>query len=394
MSSLRVGVIGLGRVSGKILDVFALVDGVDLAGAADMRAAAREAFTARFHLPAYETAEALCASRDIDAVWVATPNPHHRDHVIAAARAGKHVICEKPMATTLAECDEMIAAADVARTQILMVSKILEAPIRAIRRIVDSGRIGAVFQINTMVFTDWLQRPRLADELRTELGGGILFRQAPHAVDIQRFIVGLPVSSVRAVTGRRDQNFATEGHFSALLAFENGVAGTMSLNGYGYFDGAELTYGVGESGQRRSLNVTRKVRPRRTSPMSDKEKYQMQTAVSAQSRDNAVSYAQPFYGLTVVSGDRGVIRQSETGLLVYDANGCEELSFPVDSRCAAELIELRDAIGAKRPVFPDGRWGRDTLNIANAMLRSSSEKREVLLSTPETTVAYLEKIHR
>jgi phthalate 4,5-cis-dihydrodiol dehydrogenase len=372
MTPLRVGILGLGRVSGKILEAFADVGSVELAGAADIRDEARAAFVARFRLPTFDTVDALCTAKDIDAVWVATPNQFHCDHVVALARAGKHIICEKPMATSLVECDAMIEAADANRVKLLMVSKVLETPIRAIRDLVETGRIGEVFQVSTLVYTDWLQRPRLADELDPELGGGIVFRQAPHAIDIQRYIVGRPVASVRAVTGRGDPGFAAEGHFSALLTYAGGAVSTVTLNGYGYFDGAELTYGIGESGQRRPLAAMRKPRQRRGGPVTERGKFRAKPATSPDG-----DHAQPFYGLTVVSGASGVIRQSERGLLVFDAGGCTGIELPRAARCSAELIELRDALKQDRPVFPDGRWGRDTLEVATRMWRSSMEGREI-----------------
>ena len=112
--TLRVGLIGLGQVSGKILEAFGQVEGVALAGAADIRASARESFSRRHGLPAYESIEAICSADNIDAVWIATPNTVHCEAVVTAARAGKHILCEKPMATSLAECDAMIAAAEKA----------------------------------------------------------------------------------------------------------------------------------------------------------------------------------------------------------------------------------------------------------------------------------------
>ena len=372
MAPLRVGILGLGRVSDKILAAFPHVGGVELAGAADIRAEARTAFAARFRLPTFETVDALCAANDIDAVWVATPNQFHRDHVVALARAGKHIVCEKPMATSLAECDAMIEAADANRVKLLMVSKVLETPIRAIRELVEGGRIGEVFQVSTLVYTDWLQRPRLAEELDPELGGGIVFRQAPHMIDIQRYIVGRSVASVRAVVGRGDPGFAAEGHFSAMLIYAGGGVSTVTLNGYGYFDGTELTYGIGESGYRRPLAVTRKPQRRRTRPVTGQEKFHAGAATDADGEQ-----AQPFYGLTLVSGASGVIRQSERGLLVFDAGGCTGIELPLAERCTAELIELRDAVKQDRPVCPDGRWGRDTMEIVTRMWRSSVEGREL-----------------
>jgi hypothetical protein len=81
-----------------------------LAGGADNRAEARAAFADVYDRPVFSSVAALCARDDVDAVWISTPNTLHAEHAICAARNGKHVICEKPMAVNLRECDRMIAA--------------------------------------------------------------------------------------------------------------------------------------------------------------------------------------------------------------------------------------------------------------------------------------------
>ncbi|NDB70622.1 MAG: gfo/Idh/MocA family oxidoreductase [Methylocystaceae bacterium] len=304
--------------------------------------------------------------------------------MLTACRAGKHVICEKPMAINAAECEEMIRVADEHGVQILMVSKVLEAPIRAMRSIVKSGRLGQVFQISTLVYTDWLQRPRLPEELDSTLAGGIVFRQGPHAIDIQRYIIGKPMVSVRTVAGRRDPHFSTEGHFTSLFFFNEGVTGSVTLNGYGYFDGAELTAGVSESGRIYSQEQLRRRKIRRTAALSQTDKFKALSSDQNEASSSSLARAQPTYGLTLVSCERGLIRQSPNGIIIYEGDRVEEINIPQQRACTAELIEISEAIHHSRRVFPDGRWGRDTLEIAQAMYRSSQEDREMLLTTPQS----------
>src|SRR3954468_11550885 len=108
---LRVGVAGLGVAATFALPEIARHPRVRLTAAADPRPEGRAAFTRQFDAPAYATVEALCASRDVDAVYVLTPNRWHARHAILAAESGKQVIPEKPMALTLADCEAMLAAA-------------------------------------------------------------------------------------------------------------------------------------------------------------------------------------------------------------------------------------------------------------------------------------------
>jgi phthalate 4,5-cis-dihydrodiol dehydrogenase len=374
--ALRVGIAGLGVASSQVLPAFAKGTPYALAGGADNRAEARAAFEAAHGKPSYASVAELCARDDVDAVWISTPNTVHAEHAICAARHGKHVICEKPMAVTLRECDRMIAAARKHGVHFLQGhSKIYQAPIKAIRDIVNSGRIGKVIQISALNSNDWLQRPRLAPELDTAKGGGLVYRQGPHMIDIVRFIGGGMVETVRGVTGRSDRHFDTEGHFNALLQFETGAAASLAFNGYGWFDVAELTWGIGESGTVQSKGRRFPgVRPRLTGPADIDQK----AAVADQrapSRRSQKDRRQPFFGLTVVACEHGMIRQSPDGLYLYTEDGREEIRCPKGHGREFELRELHEAITQGRDVFPDGNWGKATLEVCLAIMASSQDGR-------------------
>jgi phthalate 4,5-cis-dihydrodiol dehydrogenase len=378
-SDLRVGIAGLGSVAAQILPSFRALPGAKLGAAADLRPEARDQFIKDHDLPAYADVAEMCRSTALDVIWVATPNPVHCEHAIAAAQGGKHVICEKPMAVTLEQCDAMIEAAE--RNGVMLLqghSKLFDAPVRAMRALVASGRLGKVIQVNSWNFNDWLQRPRLASEVDTRLGGGLVYRQGPHMVDVVRYIAGGVAASVRGIAGRWDPHFDTEGNFSAFLEFEGGAAASLGFNGYGHFDITELTWGIGEGGQQRDPRA-KKPRPRRTGPLAAEEKYRY-GATQAPGEVYARGERQPFFGLTMVSCERGVIRQSPDGLYIYGESGCEEV--PVDRSLGrtAELIELRDALAQGRPVFPDGKWGRATLEVCLGILESSRRHCDIALS--------------
>jgi len=370
---LRVGIAGLGVASSQVLPAFGKDTPYVLAGGADNRAEARAAFADAYHRPVFASVAELCAQDDVDAVWISTPNTLHAEHAICAARNGKHVICEKPMAVNLRECDRMIAAARKHGVQFLQGhSKIYQAPIKAIREVVASGRIGRVIQISAFNSNDWLQRPRLAPELDTTKGGGLVYRQGPHLVDIVRFIGGGMVESVRGITGRADPNFDTEGHFNALMRFEDGAAASLTFNGYGYFDVTELTWNIGESGTVQSEGRKFPRKPRLTGPANIEQKaavaHQRGPVTKAERR-------QPFFGLTVVACERGMIRQSPDGIYVYTEDGCEEITVTKGHGREFELLELRESLAQGRGVFPDGTWGKATLEVCLAIMASSKDGR-------------------
>ena len=131
---LRVGIAGLGVASTQVLPAFHDKAPYDLIAGADVRADARQAFEQQYDRPALASVEELARRPDVDAIWIATPNVVHAEHAVCAAQHGKHVICEKPIAVTLEECDRMIAAAEKNGVRFLQGhSKIYQAPIKAIR---------------------------------------------------------------------------------------------------------------------------------------------------------------------------------------------------------------------------------------------------------------------
>ncbi len=378
MKELRVAIAGLGTASGLVLPAFAGLEDVRLAGACELRAAAREAFERKYGLPAFETIEALAAAPEIDAIWVETPNHLHCAHSIAAARGGKHVICAKPVGVTLDECDAMIAAA---RDQGVLLmqghAKTFDPPIEAMRKIVASGELGALVHIDSILYNDWLQRPRLAEELDSAKGGGIILRQAPHPVDIVRHIAGDDVTHVDARAGRHDQHFATEGNYSAHLEFAHGASAHIAFNGYGYFDSTELAWSIGVYGKLSAPKYARK--SRRGGILDAAQKYGA-LAIDPAAGNGIFGDKQPFFGVTIVACERGVIRQAPDGLFIYDKHGRREILLPQNPGRAAELVELRDALREGRRAFPDGEWGRATLAVCLAILESAKARRGLALA--------------
>ncbi len=371
MSNLNIGIAGLGNAAKQVLAAFDKVEGVRLAAAADVRAEARGEFAAAHDLPAYASIEELCCSNAIDAIWIETPNHLHAEHAICAAESGKHVICAKPLAATLEECEKMIAGARANDVRLSIGhSKIFDPPIRAIGEIARSGKLGKVIQIDSWLYNDWLRRPRLSEELDENKGAGFILRQAPHLVDIANYIAASPAQSVRAMSGRWESNIASEGNCAALINYESGAIASMSLNGYGYFDSSELSWGIGTFGKERKNTKPAK---RSEGTLGANEKY-------AQSRDVSAGDAMPFFGLHIVSFERGVIRQSPGGLLIYTDEGCEEVLLPPYQGRAAELIELRDSLRENRNVFPNGEWGKANLEICLALHQSAREGKDVPLN--------------
>ncbi len=360
---------------------------VRLVAAADPRPAARERFRDDFAARAYDTVEALCADPALDALYIATPHQLHVQHVRAAAAAGKHVLVEKPMALSIADCRAMVAAAEAAGVHLLVGhSHSFDLPYLHARRLIEGGRFGAVRMVHAVNFTDYLYRPRRPEELDTAQGGGALFSQAPHQVDVVRLLAGRPARSVRAMAGAWDPARPTEGAYSALLAFEGGAFASLAYNGHGHFDTDELQGWVGEMGWPRNPADYGAARARlRTvgSPAEEaalKDRRAYGTDAGAAEARAAPPPAHNHFGFVVVSCERGDLRPMPGGIMI---DGDDERSFealPSPAFARAEVIdELADALLLGRPPLHSGAWGLATTEICLAMLASSRGGQEVVL---------------
>jgi len=391
---LRLGIAGLGVASTQILPPIAKLPFIKISAAADTRSDALAKFRETYGGETFTNVEALCDSSGVDAVYIATPNSLHAEHAIMAANRGKHIIVEKPMAMTLAECDAMNEAAEKNRVRLLCGhTHSFDPPIRKIREIVKSGELGKLRMINSWNFNEFMYRPRMRHELA--MSRGVVLNQGPHHVDIVRLIGGGLVRSVRAMTGIWDQAREWEGSYTCYLEFQDGTPATLVYSGYGFFDTAELLDWVGEGGQHRdpmtNLNVRKRLREVRT---PDEEEALKQTMRFGGAREGEASHVwggerrQPFFGLTIVSCEKGDLRQTADGLRVYGETERREIPLSSARRGReAEVEELYNAVVHDRPVFHDGRWGAATLEVCLAMLESAEQRKEIFLSrqapTPE-----------
>jgi phthalate 4,5-cis-dihydrodiol dehydrogenase len=382
---LRLGIAGLGRAFTLMLPTLTAHPRLRLVAAADPRAEARDRFARDFRARAYDSVEALCADPCVDAVYVATPHQHHAEHVIAAASRGKHVLVEKPMALSMDEASAMIEAADRAGVHLVVGhSHSFDAPIRRAREIITGGSLGRVRMITAMNFTDFLYRPRRPEELDTSRGGGVLFSQAAHQVDIVRLLGGGKAKSVRTATGAWDAARPTEGAYASLLTFEDGSYASLTYSGYGHFDADEFCDWVSEIGRPKDPGAYGAMR----SALARVPGAQAESAAKNARNYGGAGYAQQgaeapwheHFGLVVASCERGDVRPTPKGVMVY---GDETRDFqPLDKPAVprAEVIdELCDAVFEARAPLHDGRWGRASLEVCLAMLRSAREQREVAL---------------
>jgi phthalate 4,5-cis-dihydrodiol dehydrogenase len=379
---IGLGIVGLGMAGAVMVRAAAAHPGFRLAAAADPHAAPRAAFGWDFKANTYADIRALCADPAVEAVYIATPHQFHAEHAGIAAAAGKHIILEKPMALTLTDCDAIVVAVEKAGVHLVIGhTHAFDPAIRTMRAIIASGELGRLGMIASWNYTDYLYRPRRPEELDTARGGGILFNQVPHQIDVARLLGGGLVKSVRAVAGGLDPARPTEGHAMALLVFQDDAAASLVYGGYDFFDSDELHDWISERGSAKQPGhgAARRALAERT-----RDESELRTTMFAYGApDGGEPPHQPHFGLTIATCARGELRGSADGVLVYGVDGRREIAIPQGPRYSGRGSVLDDLAAAirsgERPVH-DGRWGKATLEVALAIQASAREGREIALA--------------
>jgi phthalate 4,5-cis-dihydrodiol dehydrogenase len=379
---LGLGIAGLGMAGAVMVRAAAKHPGVRLSAAADPHEAPRQAFARDFNAPAYADIRALCEDPAVDIVYIATPHQFHAAHAALAAAAGKHIILEKPMALTLAECDAIIDAVERANVHLIVGhTHAFDPAVRTMQRIVAGGELGALGMIAGWNYTNFLYRPRRPEELDTAQGGGILFNQVPHQVDMVRLIAGGRLRSVRAQVNALDPARPTEGGALAFLQFEDGPAASLVYGGYDFFDSDELHFWIGERGAEKPPDQHGAARRALARAGADERRLRIERFAYGGEAAPAPTH-QPHFGVMIVTCARGEMRASADGLLVYDEAGKREIPLPPSAAMPGRSEVLDDMIAAirsgKRPL-QDGRWAKANVEVTLAMLRSARERREVVL---------------
>ncbi|GGD74424.1 Gfo/Idh/MocA family protein [Caballeronia grimmiae] len=387
MATIRLGIAGLGRAFSLMLPTFLSDARVRLVAACDPRETARAQFEADFDAPAYADIEALAKRPDIDAIYIASPHQFHAAHTRIAAAHGKHVLVEKPMALSLAECDDMIGACREANVHLIVGHcHSFDTPYLRTRELIASGAFGDVKMIHALNYTDYLYRPRRPEELKTEEGGGAVFSQAAHQVDIVRMLAGGRATRIRAAVGNWDAARPTEGAYTATLWFENGAFATLSYNGYAHFDSDEWTGWIGEMGQTRSADGYGAARRKLSKVASADDEARLKAAGTyggnayTPASKVAETRRHQHFGPLIVSCERGDLRPMPDGIVVYGDERRERIELDAPAVPRAEVIdELIAAVHGGVAPLHDGAWARGTLEICLAMLQSSDEQRDVLI---------------
>ncbi|HEV7263489.1 MAG TPA: Gfo/Idh/MocA family oxidoreductase [Falsiroseomonas sp.] len=381
---MKLGVAGLGRAFMLMLPTLAGHRRVELVACADPRPEARARFVQDFPgSRAYGDVAALCEDPNVEAIYIATPHQFHAGDVLTACAARRHALVEKPMAVTLAECATMIDAAARAGVQLVIGhSHSHDGPVFAARRMIATGAHGRVRMISALTFTDFLYRPRRPEELVTAQGGGVVFSQGAHQVDVVRLLGGGMLRSVRGQCFAWDPARPALGAYTAFLQFADGAAATITYSGHGRFDTDELLDWVGETGRRRDPTEYGAAR-RALAATTDESRAKERRAYGPESPPPAPPGPPEFhnqFGFLLACCDRADLRLTAEGIAVYGEQRRWLEKTPLPHVPRAEVLgEFCAAVlDGVRPLH-SGAWGMATLEACLALLHSAQDGREVML---------------
>jgi UDP-N-acetyl-2-amino-2-deoxyglucuronate dehydrogenase len=231
-NDFKIALVGCGRISRNHFDAIRKVVGLRLSAVSDTVEERARAAGEELGVPWFTNYADMLAKAESDVVTIATPSGMHSAQGIAAARAGKHVITEKPMAITLEQADALVEATDSAGVKLFVVKQNrLNPSVQLLKRAVDKGRFGRIYVANTTVRWNRPQEYYDAAPWRGtwEFDGGAFMNQASHYVDLIQWLIG-PVESVIAKTATQARKIEAEDSGVAVLKFRNGAIGVIEVN--------------------------------------------------------------------------------------------------------------------------------------------------------------------
>jgi UDP-N-acetyl-2-amino-2-deoxyglucuronate dehydrogenase len=229
--TFRLALVGCGRISRNHFDAVAKVEGLELVAVCDAAEERARAAGEAQGVPWFTQYDAMLRESGCDVVAICTPSGLHPAHGIAAARAGKHVVSEKPMAISLDAADALVQACDDAGVHLFVVKQNrLNAPVQLLKRAVDRGRFGRLYMANCTVL--WTRPQDYYDQApwrgTWEFDGGAFMNQASHYVDLVQWLMG-PVESVVAKTATLARRIEAEDSGAAVMRFRSGALGVMQV---------------------------------------------------------------------------------------------------------------------------------------------------------------------
>ncbi|CAD5253847.1 MULTISPECIES: Gfo/Idh/MocA family protein [unclassified Imperialibacter] len=356
MEKIRVGVVGSGKAACMHADGIVNIKNASLVAVHSRSKERGEAFAGKYGAKAYQDIADMVAAEKLDMVTVCSPHPNHLEAVEAAMSEGSHVLVEKPLASTLEDCDAMIAASKKYGKKLGMVSqrRILPASQR-IRKAIDAGKIGSpalgIAQLLGWRGEDYYKGDPWRGSWEHE-GGGVLVNQAPHQIDLLQWYMGGEMESLYGVWNNINHPYIeVDDTAVAIIKFKGGGIANLILSNsqkpglYGkvHIHGSNgASVGVQTDGGAMFIAGISKVQE---PPKTD---------------------------LWTVPGEESLVAQWEKEDV--DLFHSED---PIEYFIRAQNQDFVDAIINDRPPMVDGEEGRKTVEIFTAIYRSMETGKEI-----------------
>jgi len=228
----KFGIVGCGVIAPWHAEAIARTEGAELVAVCDIDRARAEALAEKYGVTeVYTDYEKMMEREDLDIVNICVYSGRHAEVGIAAAQAGKHILCEKPIDITLERIDALINAADEAGVKLGVIFQRRTSPHSCVvKEAIAQGKLGHLILCDT-----YLKYHRSHEYYASagwrgtwELdGGGCLMNQGVHGIDLLQWLVGVPVTSVFGRTGTLARNIEVEDTAVAVLTFRNGALGVI-----------------------------------------------------------------------------------------------------------------------------------------------------------------------
>lgn len=234
MRKARTAIIGCGKVAHIHAGALTALGESEFVAVCDQDETRARAFAAQYQVQAYADVADMVQASEIEAVIVCTPHPMHAETAVIAMQHGAHVLVEKPLASSLIDCDKMILAADGAGVKLgVMSQRRLYPPVQRVKQAIETGRIGKPILGVVMMYGWRDQAYYQSDHWRGTWkgeGGGVLVNQAPHQLDLLHWFMG-PIDELFGYWGNLNHPYIeVEDTAVATLRFKNGALGAIVVS--------------------------------------------------------------------------------------------------------------------------------------------------------------------
>ncbi len=339
MKTVSYAVIGCGMIAAYHIDAIRALPDAELAGVCGRTYERAAAFAQRHGTRAYADMDAALADPAVDAVCVCTPSGLHAACALAAIARGKHVLLEKPLALTIADCDRIIRAAEQAGVQVGVVSQLRFSPaVQQVKRAMEQKVLGKL--VCADLYMKYHRSQSYYDSgawrgTRAMDGGGALMNQGIHGVDLLQYLAG-PVRTIYACARTLARHIEVEDTLCAVTEFDNGAVGVI-----------EAATGI-YSGFSRRLELCGDA--------------------------GTIILEEDRILLWDVADDKGLPHESADEPGVRSASDPTAIGFAGHRR---QLANFTAAIRGREALLVDGREGRRALQVILGAYRSSAERRPV-----------------